>query len=404
MADESNASFDFVVIGGGIVGLAVAHELAQRYADSRLLVLEKEADIARHQSGHNSGVLHSGIYYEPGSIKAATCRQGRAALEQFCREHEIAFERCGKIIVATGPEQLPRLERILERGRANGVDCQRIDAYEIRQLEPHAAGIAGLHVPEAGIVDYPGVCDCLRRLLMLRQHRVATGQRVVHRQRTSEVEIDTARGWRIRARFLIACGGLYSDHLARLAGLTLPAQIVPFRGEYYDLKPEFRHLCRNLIYPVPDSNFPFLGVHFTRMIDGSRECGPNAVLALAREGYRWSTIRFNELRETLAYSGFQRIAQRYWRTGLGEMKRSIFKSAFVSALRQLIPEIRSAQLAPGRSGVRAQAVTPDGRMVDDFLWLAEGCSLFVCNAPSPAATASLAIARQIVDQSDKQLG
>jgi (S)-2-hydroxyglutarate dehydrogenase len=395
--------FDFIVIGGGIVGLATAYELSQRYRDSRILLLEKENAVAQHQSGRNSGVLHSGIYYKPGSLKATTCREGKLAMEQFCSEHEIAFERCGKIIVAVDESEQTRLDNIYLRGIANGINCRIIDQYEIKQIEAHSAGIAGIHVPEAGIVDYPAVCVRLKELLTARGHAVEFGHRVTAIQAThSGVEVSTHQNVRFQAGYLIACGGLYSDKIANMAGLQPGARIVPFRGEYYELRNDCRHLCKNLIYPVPDPSFPFLGVHFTRMIHGEVECGPNAVLALAREGYDWKTISFTELCGSLSYGGFLKIASRHWRTGLGEIKRSIFKSAFVKALQRLIPEIRSEHLKPCRAGVRAQAIAADGSMVDDFLWLVQERSLHVCNAPSPAATASLAIAKQIVDRAAQE--
>jgi (S)-2-hydroxyglutarate dehydrogenase len=395
---------DFIIIGGGIVGLATAFELSTRSPESSILLLEKEAAVAQHQSGRNSGVLHSGIYYKPGSLKASTCRAGKLAMEQFCREHSIPFELCGKIITAVSESELPLLQNILQRGLANGIQCDVIDAQIIRELEPHAAGISAIHVPEAGIVDYPAVCQKLRELIEQRGQRIELGQKViaVHSD-NQQITVTTQLGQRFVGGFLITCGGLYSDKLAQLAGISPPAQIVPFRGEYYELLPAHRHLCRNLIYPVPDPNFPFLGVHFTRMIQGEVECGPNAVLALAREGYDWKTISAVELFQSLTYSGFLKTAGRHWRTGLGEIQRSLFKSAFVKALQRLIPEIRSQHLKPCRAGVRAQAIAPDGSMIDDFLWIAQGRMLHVCNAPSPAATASLEIARHIVDQTLQNL-
>jgi (S)-2-hydroxyglutarate dehydrogenase len=397
-------SFDFIIVGGGIVGLATAYDLCQRYSDAKILILEKEAAVAQHQSGRNSGVLHSGIYYKPGSLKAITCRQGRLAMEQFCEDHQIPFERCGKVIVATDESETEQLQQIFQRGQSNQIDCRLIDAYELKQLEPHASGISGVHVPVAGIVDYPAVCLKLRDLLIEANHLVEVGQRVVQIQVSNkEVAVHTASGESFHGHFLITCGGLYSDRLARMAGLNLPAQIVPFRGEYYELRESSKHLCRNLIYPVPNPAFPFLGVHFTRMVDGTVECGPNAVFALAREGYNWQTVRIADLIDSLRYSGFHHVARQHWRMGFGEIKRSLFKTAFVKALQKLIPEIRSQDLVPGRSGVRAQAIAPDGTMIDDFLWVARSRALHVCNAPSPAATASLEIGKQIVSQVDRQL-
>lgn len=395
--------FDFIVIGGGIVGLATAYELMERYRDSNLLLLEKEHAVAQHQSGRNSGVLHSGIYYKPGSLKAITCRQGKLAMERFCTEHGIAFERCGKVIVAVDQTEQAGLERIFQRGIDNGISCRMIDRYELKQLEPHAAGISAIHVSESGIVDYPAVCVRLKELLIAGGSLVQLGQRVTDIQtRSGGVEVSTQQNEKFSARYVIACGGLYSDQLAQMAGLQPGARIVPFRGEYYELREDCRHFCKNLIYPVPDPSFPFLGVHFTRMIHGEVECGPNAVLALAREGYDWTTISLSDLYGALTYGGFLKIAGRHWKTGLGEIKRSLFKSAFVKALQRLIPEIRSEHLKPCRAGVRAQAIAADGSMVDDFLWLVQDRCLHVCNAPSPAATASLAIAKQIVDRAEEE--
>jgi len=400
----ATACFDFIVVGGGIVGLATAHRLSQQFNDATILLLEKEAGVAQHQSGRNSGVLHSGIYYKPGSVKSIACREGKLALEHFCQENSISYDICGKIIVAASDSEIPRLQQIYRQGQAAGVACRPIDAYEVRQIEPHAAGVAAIHVPMAGIVDYPAVCRRLRQLLMDSGQQVALQQKVVSIQSSEEsIELKTESGQRYVTGFLITCGGLYSDQLARLSGLALPARIVPFRGEYYALRQERSSLCRNLIYPVPNPEFPFLGVHFTRMIDGTVECGPNAVLALSREGYTWTHFRWQELLQSIGYSGFQRLARRHWRAGIGEIHRSLFKSAFVRALQHLIPEIQSTDLTPCRSGVRAQAIAPDGTMIDDFLWVGQARSLHVCNAPSPAATACLEIAKRIVAQALKQL-
>ncbi|MCC6507798.1 MAG: L-2-hydroxyglutarate oxidase [Pirellulaceae bacterium] len=392
---------DFAVIGGGLVGLATAWQLNQRYPDARLCLLEKESAVGQHQSGRNSGVLHSGIYYKPGSLKATTCRAGKQLMEQFCAEENIPYDLCGKIIVALDEVEVGRLDAIYERGQANGVRCAKIDGQQIRELEPHAAGLAAIHVPESGIVDYPAVCRRLSEKLTGAGQEVLVSSEVrgIHSS-ASDVRITTDQ-LSITAGQVITCGGLYSDRLVRLSGMQPLAKIVPFRGEYYELKPERRQLCRNLIYPVPDPNFPFLGVHFTRMIDGSVECGPNAVLALAREGYSWSHVRLGDLTESLTYGGFVKLATKYWRTGLGEIHRSLSKAAFVKALSRLIPELHSSDLHPCRAGVRAQAVAPDGTMVDDFLWLKSERILHVCNAPSPAATASLEIGRRIVERLDE---
>ncbi len=388
---------DYVIVGGGIVGLATAWTLHQRFPDARLCLLEKEREVGQHQSGRNSGVLHSGIYYKPGSLKAKTCRAGKKLMEQFCTEENIPFELCGKIIVALDDVEAGRLDAIYQRGLANGVNCRMIDAKEIRALEPSAAGIAAIHVPESGIVDYPAVCQRLADKLRAAGHEVLLMNEVrgIHAGQ-KDVQVTTDQ-FSISAGVVITCGGLHSDRLVQLSGMQPPAKIVPFRGEYYELKSARRQLCRNLIYPVPDPNFPFLGVHFTRMIDGTVECGPNAVLALAREGYTWGTLRMGDLAESLTYGGFVKLASKFWRTGLGEIHRSLSKAAFVKALGRLVPDLKMDDLVPGRAGVRAQAVAPDGTLVDDFLWVRGERILHVCNAPSPAATASLEIGRCIVD-------
>lgn len=394
----SNRTVDFAVVGGGIVGLATAWQLWRRFPDARLCLLEKESQLAQHQSGRNSGVLHSGIYYKPGSLKAITCRAGKAQMEQFCREERIPFELCGKLIVALDEVEVERLGAIYDRGQANGVRCELIDAQQIREVEPHAAGISAIRVPEAGIVDYPAVCNRLGSILQAAGHEVLLESQVrAISTGAQDVRVTTASDT-ITAGFVVTCGGLYSDRLVRLSGMQPPAKIVPFRGEYYELNADRRYLCRNLIYPVPDPNFPFLGVHFTRMIDGSVECGPNAVLALAREGYSWTKLRAGDLAESLSYAGFLKLAGRYWRTGLGEIHRSLSKAAFVRALSRLVPELKASDLRPCRAGVRAQAVAADGSLVDDFLWVAGERILHVCNAPSPAATASLEIGRTIVNR------
>lgn len=394
---------DFLIVGGGIVGLATAWQLAQRYPDARIGLLEKEPQVALHQSGRNSGVLHSGIYYKPGSLKATTCRDGKLAMQEFCQAEQIRYELCGKIIVAVSQDEIPRLDAIQLRGAQNGINCCIIDQHEMHAIEPHVAGVQAIHVPDAGIVDYPEVCRRLVQKLEAAGHWVALDQKVVGIETQAQHVVVRTHRDTVQAGFLVTCGGLYSDRLARMAGLKPPAQIVPFRGEYYELRPERRELCRNLIYPVPDPSFPFLGVHFTRMVSGDVECGPNAVFALAREGYSWGNVRLGELSESLRYGGFLKLAARHWRMGLGEIHRSLSKAAFVKALQRLIPEIRAEDLHPCRAGVRAQALAPDGTMIDDFLWVSQGRMIHVCNAPSPAATASLEIGRQITDRVAEQL-
>jgi (S)-2-hydroxyglutarate dehydrogenase len=389
---------DVAIIGGGIVGLAAAWQITQQQPGRSVLVLEKENELARHQTGHNSGVLHSGIYYTPGSLRAENCREGKKAMERFCAEHGIDYDVCGKVIVAVAEEELPRLERIFERGQQNRVKCEMIDASRLHELEPHAAGVKAIWVPEAGIVNYAQVCRKLAELVQAKEGRIETGARVTEIRHVADgVVLATAKG-EFQARQVVNCAGLHCDRVARLGGTEPAARIVPFRGEYYKLKSEAHHLCQNLIYPVPDPSFPFLGVHFTRMIEGGVECGPNAVLAFAREGYRKTDVNLRDLAESLGYSGFRKLAARYWRTGMGEMWRSLSKGAFVRALQRLVPEIRREHLAPGGAGVRAQAVTPDGDMVDDFLILEGERIINVNNAPSPAATSSLNIGRLIAEK------
>jgi (S)-2-hydroxyglutarate dehydrogenase len=389
---------DVLIVGGGIVGLATAYHLTREFPDRRVIVLEKEPQLAQHQTGHNSGVLHSGIYYRPGTLRAQNCRTGKAAMEQFCAAEEIPYEICGKVIVALDESELPALNRIFERGQANGVQCQMIDRARLTELEPHTAGIQAIHVPEAGIVDYSAVCQRLAQRISEAGGQIVCNARVTAIHSNSEgVALESTAG-DFQAQWVVTCAGLQSDRVAKLSGQRVDPKIIPFRGEYFELKPEAQFLCRNLIYPVPDPNFPFLGVHFTRMIHGGVECGPNAVLAFAREGYRKRDISLRDLSETLTYSGFLKMAAKYWRTGLGEMWRSFSKHAFVKALQRLVPAIQAEHLEAAPSGVRAQAVAPDGMMLDDFLILETQRVVNVCNAPSPAATASLNIGRLIVDK------
>ena len=390
-------SFDLGIVGGGIVGLATAVQWLRRNSDHRVVVLEAETQVARHQSGHNSGVLHSGIYYKPGSLKARLCRSGKLEMEAFCREHQIPFDRCGKVIVATNEAELQRLDEIERRGIENGVELQRIHSDDLRRLEPAAAGIAGIHVPETGIVDYRAVCAAMRRAIERQGSVVATSTRV------DQIE-SLSGGLRLRSKSqcfevarMVNCGGLQCDRVLRLAGGTTTTRIIPFRGEYYELIESRQQLCRNLIYPVPDPSFPFLGVHFTRMIDGGVECGPNAVLALAREGYRWRDVKPKDLLDTLTFRGFHKLAGTHWRMGAGEIWRSLNKKAFVLALQKLLPSLQASDLKPGRAGVRAQAVDISGKLVDDFLIERTDHAIHVLNAPSPAATASLAIGKYICE-------
>jgi|SRR5579872_1459722 len=389
---------DYAVVGGGIVGLASAAALASRDPAARILVLEKEADWGLHQTGHNSGVIHSGIYYKPGSLKARLCRAGRRSMVEFCEQHGIAHEVCGKVIVATVEAELPLLNNLLERGRQNGLGVELIGPGQLREIEPHVQGLAAIRVLDTGIADYRQVCRVLARLLQSGGSEMRLNQRVQALTiKSDHVEIGTA-GECFTARRIVSCAGLHSDRIASLgaAGVTRTAlQIVPFRGEYFELKPQSRHLVRHLIYPVPDPSFPFLGVHFTRMVGGQVEAGPNAVLSLAREGYRKTDLNRRDLAQLLAFPGFWRLSARYWREGLQELWRSLSKAAFVRSLQRLIPEITSADLVPAPAGIRAQAVRRDGSLVDDFHVVQDQRCVHVCNAPSPAATASLEIGRYV---------
>jgi L-2-hydroxyglutarate oxidase len=387
--------FDVVIVGAGIVGLATAYRIANRFHGKSILVVEKEDDVARHQSGHNSGVIHSGIYYKPGSLKAINCRTGKAALEAFCMRENIRFETCGKVIVAADDSEQPRLQDLYERGLANGVRCRLIGPEELRELEPHVRGVQAIHVAEAGIVDYQRVCRRLRELIEQQGHSFRFSERLTRVRNTGgRLHLQTTRR-EYEAGILINCAGLHSDRVARIAGTEPSVRIVPFRGEYYKLKASAHHLCSNLIYPVPDPAFPFLGVHFTRLIDGGVECGPNAVLAWAREGYRKTDFRLRDLWSTVTYPGFWKVARSYWRTGMGEFWRSWNKRAFVRALQRLMPDLSEDDLQAGGSGVRAQAISPDGRVVDDFVIERTPSAVHVLNAPSPAATSAFEIGRVV---------
>jgi (S)-2-hydroxyglutarate dehydrogenase len=398
----NNSRYSVMVVGGGVVGLAVALEITRRFPRQRLLLLEKEKTVARHQSGHNSGVIHSGIYYKPGSLKARLCVAGAAAMIEFCREHGLPHRVCGKVIVATREQELPRLEELRRRGEANGLTGVRlIGREELREIEPHAAGLRALHVPATGVTDYAAVCGKYAELIDAGGGSVLRSAAVmgIHR-RSDEIVAETARGVFSTAS-LINCAGLFSDRISRMAGDDPGVMIVPFRGEYYDLVPERATLVRALIYPVPDPRFPFLGVHFTRRIGGKVDAGPNAVLAFAREGYRRSDVNLDDLVSSLTFRGFWRMAASNWRSACGEYYRSLSKSAFVRELQRLLPEVCEADLVPGDAGVRAQAIRRDGSLVDDFQIVPSVRMLHVLNVPSPAATASLMIARTIVDTASK---
>lgn len=389
-------SYDVVVVGGGIVGLATALRLVQRRPGTRLLVIEKEDAVAQHQTGNNSGVIHSGLYYKPGSLKAQLCRQGYTEMVEFCRAEGIAHDICGKVVVATEEKELAPLDELYRRGVANGLDGLRyLSPAEIRDFEPRCAGIRGLFVPQTGIVNYSAVSERYAERIRSMGGEIALGERVeLLRRSGSSFEVVTSRGVR-GASVVVGCAGMYSDRLARQTQPNLPVRMVPFRGEYYVLKPDARGLVRNLIYPVPDPAFPFLGVHFTRMIDGNVECGPNAVFAFGREAYDRLSFNVRDTIESLAWPGFRKVVAKYWRTGLGEFRRSFSKAAFVRALQRLIPDIRAEHLVPGGAGIRAQACDRDGKLLDDFSIFEEGNVVHVCNAPSPAATASLAIGATI---------
>lgn len=393
---RANDSFDVAVIGGGIVGCATAMALLERTPGLRLVVLEKEGRLAAHQTGHNSGVIHSGLYYRPGSLKAANCVTGRDALYSFCADLGIPHERCGKVVVATGEAELPLLDELERRGLQNGLrGLIRLDAAGLREREPHVAGLGGLYVPETGIVDYVAVTAAMARRVAEGGGEVRTDARVRGiAGKEGDFVLDTPLG-RLRCRFLINCAGLQSDRVARMAGIRPRMRIVPFRGEYYVLAPQRRDLVRNLIYPVPDPAFPFLGVHFTRMIAGGVEAGPNAVLALKREGYSPFSCSPRDVWETLSFLGFWRLARRYWRMGLNEVRRSLSKERFVGDLRRLIPELAAADVVRGGAGVRAQAVNAAGQLLDDFHIFAGDGMVHVLNAPSPAATAAISIGRSI---------
>ncbi len=386
---------DIVVVGGGIVGLATALQLVRRNPGKTVVVLEKESTLAHHQTGHNSGVIHSGIYYKPGSLKARNCREGKLAMEQFCMEEGIPFEICGKVIVAVSGDELPALQKLVDRAGANGVAHEVVGPERLRELESHVRGIRAIHVTEAGITDYKRVCERMAQRVRDAGGEVLTSAKVTAIRTTAgSVTIESTVG-AFEAGYAVNCGGLHSDRLARMSGADPSAKIVPFRGEYFELIPDAAKLCRNLIYPVPDPNFPFLGVHFTRMIGGGVECGPNAVLALAREGYTWGQLNPRDLFETLTYPGFLRLMRKHWRMGLYEVWRSLNRSAFTRALQRLVPEIRESDLHAAPAGIRAQALTASGDLVDDFLIVESPRVVNVCNAPSPAATASLSIGGQI---------
>jgi L-2-hydroxyglutarate oxidase len=395
----TNSGVDVAIIGAGIVGLATAMELVRRHPDLRLVVLEKEDRVAAHQTGNNSGVMHSGLYYKPGSLKAQMAVEGRRLMVEFCQEHSLPYELCGKVVVATREEELPRLEELYRRGTANGVPgLAKISGKEIQEHEPHATGIAGIWSPSTGIVDYIAVCRTFASIVEQAGGEVRLQTQVTGiQQLPGELIVETTSN-EVHARTLINCGGLQSDLIARMMGSTRGLRIVPFRGEYYELEPTKRSLVRGLIYPVPDPQFPFLGVHFTKRIDGSVEAGPNAVLAFAREGYKKTDISLGYLARLITFPGFWIMASKYWRMGLGEMYRSWSKKAFVRALQTLLPELGLDGVHPAGAGVRAQAMDQRGNLLDDFSFVEASNAIHVLNAPSPAATAAIPIGRAIVDK------
>ena len=389
---------DLLIIGAGIVGLATALEVTRRLPTLHMVVVEKENHVAAHQTGHNSGVIHSGLYYKTGSLKARNCVAGAAAMKRFCQEQSIPYEECGKVVVATTREELPRLEQLQQRGIANTVPGLRmLQREQLREIEPHCEGLAALHVPSTGIVDYTVVAQEYAELIGRAGGEIVFNAKVVGLSEDGATNVVETRAGTFRARYVINCAGLYSDAITRMTGVQTDLQIIPFRGEYYEVRPEGRSLVKALIYPVPDPRFPFLGVHFTRRVNGSVEAGPNALLAFRREGYTGTPPDLGEAMETLRFPGFWKMAGKHWQMGLAELYRSWVKPAFVKALQRMVPELTEADLTQGGSGVRAQAVDRNGNLVDDFHFVHSRNMIHVCNVPSPAATASLEIGKEIVD-------
>lgn len=395
---------EVVVIGGGIVGLATAHQLLESNPQLKITLIEKEDQLCKHQTGNNSGVIHSGLYYKPGSLKATNCINGYNMLVDFCQKEDIPFELCGKVVVATDEFQRPLLENLYERGLQNGLDkITKIGNDELMEIEPHVKGIAAIKVPYTGIVDYVAVAERYAQKIKEKGGEIKLGEKVlsVHEKHGKNTLITTKGEY--TCDLMINCAGLYSDKIASKTTDDIDLKIIPFRGEYFELKPEKQYLVKHLIYPVPDPNFPFLGVHFTRMINGGIEAGPNAVLAFKREGYKKSQVNVPELLETLMWPGFQKVASKYWRTGFGELYRSFSKAAFTKALQKLIPEIQEDDLIPGGAGVRAQACDRTGGLLDDFAIIETETAINVCNAPSPAATSSLSIGETVAALAIKRL-
>lgn len=397
-AGRQEMIFDYCVIGGGIVGLAVAMRLLERQPGASLVLIEKEAALASHQSGRNSGVIHAGIYYQPGSLKAELCRKGAIATRQFCAEHDVAFEICGKLLVATNPAELARMEALWERSRINGVEVERLGAGELKEREPRIVGLGALLAPSTGIADYPGMCRAMGRIVTALGGEIRLGAKVTHIEEGADRVSIEAGGGNLSARHVVACAGLQSDRIAALAGLALSHRIVPFRGEYYRLPESMNDIVRHLIYPIPDPQLPFLGIHLTRMIDGSVTVGPNAVLGFAREGYRKGALDIADIADFARFPGFWRTMRQNLRPGLTEFRNAIWKTGYLQECRKYCPELQRDHLLPHAAGIRAQAVMSDGTLVHDFLFLETDRMLHVCNAPSPAATSALPIADMIIDR------
>ena len=389
---------DIVIVGGGIVGLATAYHLTEKYPNKKILVLEKEDEVAHHQTGNNSGVIHSGLYYKPGSLKAKNCIDGYHMMIQFCDEHQIPYDLCGKVVVATDKSELGRLRDLFDRGRENGLEgLEMLDQARLKEIEPHLAGIQGIRVPQTGIVNYKQVCQKLAEIITQRGGEIHLNTLVQSMKETADNVQITTSTISVECQLIINCAGLYSDEVAKMHLGKLDTRIIPFRGEYFELTAEAEHLVKHLIYPVPDPNFPFLGVHFTRMIGGGIEAGPNAVFAFKKEGYLRTDFNFKEFFGSLLWPGFQKVMFKYWKTGLGEMYRSFSKKAFTKALQRLIPEVQEEHLVPAPAGVRAQACDRTGGLLDDFKIVHEKRAIHVINAPSPAATSSLSIGKTISD-------